>query len=135
LVFIPPDATAIPGHDPVREVASSGGIRQKLPDCPVRLDSKKLSCRLTNLADHRIMRAPTPLALLLCSLLAACTTSLDALINREIEQSGPLKVHPGLVEKPGPARATAVAVPSPASAAATEDASTTPVEEAPADSR
>jgi len=72
---------------------------------------------------------------LLFSLLAACTTSLDALINREIEQSGPLKVHPGLVEKPGPARATAVAVPSPASAAATEDASTTPVEEAPADSR
>jgi len=82
------------------------------------------------------MRAPTSLALLLCSLLAGCATSLDALVNREIEQSGPLKVHPGLVDKPGPARATAVAVPSPAPAMAAEDTKAAPpVEEAPTDSR
>jgi len=75
------------------------------------------------------MRVFTPLALLLCSLLAACATNPDALINKEIEQSGPLKVHPGLVEKPGPARATPVVRPSPA--ADVEDAKDIPVEQAP----
>jgi len=81
------------------------------------------------------MRKSTPLALLLCSLLAACATSLDALINKEIEQSGPLKVHPGLVEKPGSARATPVARPSPVPAVAAENAKATPVEQAPTDSQ
>lgn len=76
-----------------------------------------------------IMRVSTPLALLLCSLLAGCATSLDALINKEIEQSGPLKVHPGLVEKAGPAR------PSPAPAIAAEEVKATAAEQAPADPR
>ena len=112
--------------------ATSGvGIRHKLLRWPVRWDSKKLSCKLTNLPDHRIMRVFTPLALLLCSLLAACATNPDALINKEIEQSGPLKVHPGLVEKPGPARATPVVRPSPAPDVAAEDAKAMPVEQAP----
>ena len=81
------------------------------------------------------MRVSTPLALLLCSLLAACATNLDALINKEIEQSGPLKVHPGLVEKPGSARATQVARPSTAPAVAAEDAKATPAEQVPTDPR
>ena len=114
---------------------SSGGIRHELKRWPVRWDSKKLSCKLTNLANHKIMRVSTSLALLLCSLLAACATNLDALINKEIEQSGPLKVHPGLVEKPGSARATPVARPSPVPAVAAENAKATPVEQAPTDSQ
>jgi peptidoglycan-associated lipoprotein len=81
------------------------------------------------------MRVSAPLTLLLCSLLSACATNLDALINKEIEQSGPLKVHPGLVEKPGPGRAAAAARPSPAPAVAAEDAKATPVDQAPTDSR
>ncbi|MGB2905294.1 MAG: hypothetical protein WBB96_18125 [Candidatus Dechloromonas phosphoritropha] len=75
------------------------------------------------------MRFSAPPALLLCSLLAACATSPDALINREIEQSGPLKVHPGLVEKSGPAS------PTQAPAVTAEDAKATPVEQGSADSR
>ena len=102
---------------------------------PVRRDSEKLSCELTNLADQKIMRISAPLALLLCSLLAACVSNVDALINKEIEQSGPLKVHPGLVEKPGPNRATAVPRPSPAPAKAPESATAVPAEQAPTDSR
>ena len=82
-----------------------------------------------------IMRVSIPLALLLCTLLAGCATSPDALINKEIEQSGPLKVHPGLVEKPGPAHTTAVASPSPAPATAPESATAVPAEQAPTDSR
>ena len=82
-----------------------------------------------------IMRVSIPLALLLCTLLAGCATSPDALINKEIEQSGPLKVHPGLVEKPGAARTTAVASPSPAPATAPESATAVPAEQAPTDSR
>jgi hypothetical protein len=115
--------------------ATCGGIGDKLLRWPVRWDSKKLSCKLTNLADHRIMRVSTPLALLLCSLLAACATNLDALINKEIEQSGPLKVHPGLVEKPGPARTAPLASPSPAPAVAADDAKATPAEQVPTDPR
>jgi hypothetical protein len=117
------------------KATSGGSIRHKLLRWPVRWDSKKLSCKLTNLVNHKIMRVSTPLALLLCSLLAACVSNVDALINKEIEQSGPLKVHPGLVEKPGPARANAVARPSPAPAVAEEDATAVPAEQAPADSR
>lgn len=81
------------------------------------------------------MRVSAPLTLLLCSLLSACATNLDALINKEIEQSGPLKVHPGLVEKPGSARATQVARPSTAPAVAAEDAKATPAEQVPTDPR
>jgi peptidoglycan-associated lipoprotein len=72
---------------------------------------------------------------LLCSLLAGCATSPDALINKEIEQSGPLKVHPGLVEKPEPARTTAVASPSPAPAVAAEEVKATAPEQTPPDRR
>ena len=81
------------------------------------------------------MRVSTSLALLLCSLLAGCATSLDALINKEIEQSGALKVHPGLVETPGQARTTAVARPSPAPAVAAEEVKPTAAEQAPTDPR
>ena len=82
-----------------------------------------------------IMRVSNSLALLLCSLLAGCATSPDALINKEIEQSGPLKVHPGLVEKPGAARTTAVASPSPAPAVATEEVKATAPEQTPTEPR
>lgn len=81
------------------------------------------------------MRVSTPLALLLCASLGGCATSLDALINKEIEQSGPLKVHPGLVEKPGPARTTAVAGPPPAPAVLAEEVKPTVAEQAPTDTR
>jgi len=81
------------------------------------------------------MRVSIPLALLLCALLAGCASNPDALINKEIEQSGPLKVHPGLVEKLGPARTTAVARPSPAPAVTAEDVKATATEQAPTDPR
>jgi peptidoglycan-associated lipoprotein len=82
-----------------------------------------------------IMRVSTPLALLLCSLLAGCATNPDALINKEIEQSGPLKVHPGLVEKPEPARTSAVASPPPAPAVSAHELKATAPEETRTDPR
>jgi peptidoglycan-associated lipoprotein len=40
---------------------------------------------------------PIPLILLLASLLSACATGNDPSRSRQIAQSGPLKVHPGLL--------------------------------------
>ena len=48
------------------------------------------------------MRALLPVTLLLSSLLTACATQGEMPPNKHISQSGPLKVHPGLLGKPVP---------------------------------
>jgi len=48
------------------------------------------------------MRASLPATLLLSALLAACASTKDAPVNKNISQSGPLKVHPGLLGQPVP---------------------------------
>ena len=50
------------------------------------------------------MRRSTLFASTLVALLAGCASNQDALLNKEVAQTGPLKVHPGLVEKAGPAQ-------------------------------
>ena len=50
------------------------------------------------------MRISTLFASALVALLAGCASNQDALLNKEVAQTGPLKVHPGLVEKAGPAQ-------------------------------
>jgi peptidoglycan-associated lipoprotein len=70
------------------------------------------------------MRASLPATLLLTALLAACSTKGDIPPSKHISQSGPLRVHPGLLGKPVPAElqpeatTTPVATPSPSAAAA-----------------
>lgn len=49
------------------------------------------------------MRATLPATLLLSALLAACSTKGDIPPSKHISQSGPLRVHPGLLGKPVPA--------------------------------
>lgn len=49
------------------------------------------------------MRASLPATLLLSALLAACSTKGDIPPSKHISQSGPLRVHPGLLGKPVPA--------------------------------
>lgn len=49
------------------------------------------------------MRAPLLFPALLSALLAACATSGDIPVSKHISQSGPLKVHPGLLGQPVPA--------------------------------
>jgi len=49
------------------------------------------------------MRASLPATLLLTALLAACASTNDKQVNKNISQSGPLKVHPGLLGQPVPA--------------------------------
>lgn len=49
------------------------------------------------------MRTSLPATLLLSTLLAACASTQDTPVNKNISQSGPLKVHPGLLGKPVPA--------------------------------
>lgn len=48
------------------------------------------------------MRAPLLATLLLSSLLAACSTKGEIAPSKHIAQSGPLKVHPGLLGQPVP---------------------------------
>jgi len=61
------------------------------------------------------MRASLPATLLLSALLAACASKGDIPPSKHISQSGPLKVHPGLLGQPVPpelqqeARASATA--------------------------
>ncbi|MDE2439799.1 MAG: OmpA family protein [Betaproteobacteria bacterium] len=49
------------------------------------------------------MRASLSATLLLSALLAACSTKGDIPPSKHISQSGPLRVHPGLLGKPVPA--------------------------------
>ncbi|MDP2880491.1 MAG: OmpA family protein [Azonexus sp.] len=49
------------------------------------------------------MRASLPIAFLLSTLLTACAFKGDIPPSKHIAQSGPLKVHPGLLGKPVPA--------------------------------
>ena len=48
------------------------------------------------------MRATLIATLLLSTLLAACATKKDIIANKNIDQSGPLKVHPALLGQPVP---------------------------------
>ena len=50
-----------------------------------------------------MMRATLPATILLSVLLTACASSRDPSLNKHIAQSGPLKVHPGLLGQPVPA--------------------------------
>ena len=50
------------------------------------------------------MRISTLFASALVALLAGCASNQDALLNKEVAQTGPLKVHSGLIEKAGPAQ-------------------------------
>lgn len=43
------------------------------------------------------MRPTIPTAILLSALLAACSSSGDVLTSKNFSQTGPLKVHPGLI--------------------------------------
>ena len=58
------------------------------------------------------MRASLPATLLLSTLLAACASKGDIPPSKHISQSGPLKVHPGLLGQPVPADLQAPASPS-----------------------
>jgi len=70
----------------------------------VRWVSEKLSFTLALSGVYPIMRISTLFASALVALLAGCASNQDALLNKEVAQTGPLKVHPGLVEKAGPAQ-------------------------------
>ncbi|MGE5471129.1 MAG: OmpA family protein [Bacteroidota bacterium] len=50
-----------------------------------------------------MMRVTLPATLLLSALLAACASTKDASPGKHLSQSGPLKVHPGLLGQPVPA--------------------------------
>ena len=64
------------------------------------------------------MRASLPIALLLSTLLSACASFKSEIpASKHISQSGPLKVHPGLLGKPVPAELQPAASLPPASAA------------------
>jgi peptidoglycan-associated lipoprotein len=60
-----------------------------------------------------MMRISLAAAILAIALLPACQTSRDVAPNKEISQSGALKVHPGLIKdqpaKPAPPPETAPA--------------------------
>jgi len=68
-----------------------------------------------------MMRILLPAALLLSALLAACASNTDRLDEKDVPQSGTLKVHPGLLTSPAAPRAAPetrqpVATPAPATA-------------------
>lgn len=72
-----------------------------------------------------MMRILLPAALLLSALLSACASDTDRLDEKDLPQSGTLKVHPGLLGTPAAPRATPearqpVATPAPAQAAPAE---------------
>jgi len=68
------------------------------------------------------MRASLPVTLLLTTLLAACATKGEIPPSKHISQSGPLKVHPGLLGQPVPPELQAEARPVTSAAAATAEA-------------
>ena len=68
---------------------------------PVRSTAERLSFDIL-LAAQFTMRASLPATLLLSALLAACASTKDAPANKNISQSGTLKVHPGLLGQPVP---------------------------------
>lgn len=72
------------------------------------------------------MRASLLAPLLLSSLLAACASTKDIPPSKHISQSGPLKVHPGLLGQPVPAELQAASAPASAPAAATTTATNAP---------
>ena len=80
------------------------------------------------MSSPKTMRATLPAALLITTLLAACTTGKDVLTAKDIPQSGTLKVHPGLIKStpsaqpPAAVAPAAQAAPAEAPAAANEDA-------------
>lgn len=65
------------------------------------------------------MRASLPATLLLSTLLAACASKGNIPPSKHISQSGPLKVHPGLLGQPVPPELQAEAASTTASAATT----------------
>lgn len=67
------------------------------------------------------MRATLTATLLLSALLAACASNKDAPANKHISQSGPLRVHPGLLGQPVPGE-TQPAAKTPAEQAAPVEA-------------
>lgn len=88
---------------------------------PVRQTGEQLSCDILPAAKDPAMRALLPATLLLSALLAACSTKGDIPPSKHISQSGPLRVHPGLLGKPVPAelQAESAALAAPAAPAAT----------------
>lgn len=63
------------------------------------------------------MRASLPIAFMLSTLLSACAFKGEIPTSKHVPQSGPLKVHPGLLGNPPPAEAQpATSLPSPGSA-------------------
>lgn len=70
---------------------------------PVRQFAERLSFDILHAAEIAQMRASLPVTLLLSSLLAACAAMKEDLPpSKHISQSGPLKVHPGLLGQPVP---------------------------------
>lgn len=84
---------------------------------PVRHFSERLSFDILHAAEIAQMRASLPATLLLSCLLAACAAMKEDLPpSKHISQSGPLKVHPGLLGQPVPAELQAEPQPAPATA-------------------
>ncbi|MDR1994689.1 OmpA family protein [Azonexus sp.] len=77
-----------------------------------------------------MMRLSRPATLLLSVLLAACASNREASPIKRLEQSGPLKVNPGLLGQPVPAQATPVAAPAQPAASVAEPV--VPTEKTPA---
>ncbi|MBS1141421.1 MAG: OmpA/MotB [Proteobacteria bacterium] len=88
---------------------------KRRPLGPVLQPRQGLSFNIHHAADKSKMRASLPATLLLSALLAACASKGDIPPSKHISQSGPLKVHPGLLGQPVPpelqqeARASATA--------------------------
>lgn len=71
---------------------------------PVRHFAEQLSFDILHAAEIAQMRASLPVTLLLSCLLTACAAMKEDLPpSKHISQSGPLKVHPGLLGQPVPA--------------------------------
>jgi peptidoglycan-associated lipoprotein len=68
------------------------------------------------------MRASLPVTLLLTTLLAACATKGEIPPSKNISQTGPLKVHPGLLGQPVPPELQAEVRPATPAATATAEA-------------
>ena len=68
------------------------------------------------------MRISTLFASALVALLAGCASNQDALLNKEVAQTGTLKVHPGLLQKAGPTQTVPAAGSNQAPAESGEEA-------------
>jgi peptidoglycan-associated lipoprotein len=69
---------------------------------PIREGSEKLSFGII-LAAWTTMRATLTATVLISALLAGCASTNDGPANKNISQTGALKVHPGLLGQPVPA--------------------------------